>query len=186
MKKGELKALLTTLVVIAVGALVALAASQESVRFNGWPVFAIAIALAYLIQWVAFIPSYLNRTEKFYDLTGGITYLSVTLLSLVLSGNRDARAILLAALVIAWSLRLSLFLFQRVRKAGEDRRFREIKQSFWSFLQTWTLQGLWVTFNLAAALAVITSTRVVPIGAFAVVGFVIWLVGYAIEVVADA
>ena len=36
-----------------------------------------AIIIAYIIQWVAFIPAYIFQTEKFYDLTGSITYLSV-------------------------------------------------------------------------------------------------------------
>jgi hypothetical protein len=36
-----------------------------------------AILIAYLIQWIAFIPAYIFQTEKFYDLTGSITYLSV-------------------------------------------------------------------------------------------------------------
>ena len=36
-----------------------------------------AVLSAYMIQWIAFIPAYLFQTEKFYDLTGSITYLTV-------------------------------------------------------------------------------------------------------------
>jgi len=73
----------------------------------------------------------------------------------------------------------------RIRAAGEDRRFREIKPSFARFLLTWTIQGLWVSFSLAAALAAITSETRVALGGFALVGFIVWLVGFGIEVIAD-
>jgi steroid 5-alpha reductase family enzyme len=185
MKKEDISTIITVLVTVVIGALVALAGSQGGIRFGNLPVFAIGVALAYLIQWIVFIPSYINRTEKFFDLTGGITYTTVIILSMLLSGKTDLRSIVLSALVLAWAIRLSSFLFMRVRKAGEDRRFREIKQSFWRFLQTWTLQGLWVTFTLAAALAVITSQRVVGFDLFLVIGVLVWAVGFAIEVAAD-
>ena len=185
MKKDDLKVIIATLVVAAIGALVALAGSQDGVRLGTFPVFALAVALAYTIQWLVFIPSYIQRTEKFFDLTGGITYISVSVLAMLLSAKSDVRSVLLLMLVLIWAARLSSFLFMRVQKAGEDRRFREIKQSFWRFLQTWTLQGLWVTFTLAAALAVITSQRVVPLDAFMIIGLLIWAFGFAIEVAAD-
>ena len=185
MNKDDLKTIIATLVVAAVGALVALAGSQGGLRVGEFPVFALAVALAYTIQWLVFISSYIQRTEKFFDLTGGITYISVSVLAMLLSAKSDARSILLLVLVLIWAARLSSFLFMRVQKAGEDRRFREIKQSFWRFLQTWTLQGLWVTFTLAAALAVITSRRVVPLDAFMIIGLLIWVIGFSIEVAAD-
>jgi hypothetical protein len=45
------------------------------------------IFLAFAIQWVAFIPAYVFQTEKFYDLTGSLTYLSVVWFSLYSSSN---------------------------------------------------------------------------------------------------
>ena len=153
MKKEDKQALGTVFVTILIGALVALAGSQGSVRFSGLPVFAVSVTLAYVIQWIVFIPSYINRTEHFFDLTGGITYTVVSVLSIVLSGKMDMRSIVLIILVLTWAIRLSSFLFMRVRKAGEDRRFREIKQSFWRFLQTWTLRLCTASFITEDAFA---------------------------------
>ncbi|MGD8732723.1 MAG: DUF1295 domain-containing protein, partial [Anaerolineales bacterium] len=65
-------------------------------------------------------------------------------------------------------------------------RFDEIKTSFLRLLNTWTLQGLWVTFTASAALAAITTTAHRDLGWFALVGALIWIIGFAIEVVADA
>jgi steroid 5-alpha reductase family enzyme len=185
MKKEDVRALIATVIVIAIATGLALAGSQGGHKVSGVPVYALCVALAFLIQWVAFIPSWLGRTEKFYDLTGSITYLTVTVTALVLSPGADARAWLLGGLVAIWAIRLGSFLFLRIRAAGEDRRFREIKQSFGRFLLTWTLQGLWVAFSLAAALAAITSTLRRDLDLFAVIGFFIWLTGFLIEVIAD-
>ena len=33
-----------------------------------------AVMLAFLIQWVAYIPAYIFQTEKFYDLTGPLDH----------------------------------------------------------------------------------------------------------------
>jgi steroid 5-alpha reductase family enzyme len=106
-------------------------------------------------------------------------------LAVLLSPLTDGRSILLLLLVVIWAVRLGSFLFQRIHKAGKDARFDEIKPSFIRFLNTWTLQGLWVTFTLAAALAAITTTTRKELGLFALIGFLIWVFGFAIEVVAD-
>ena len=85
-----------------------------------------------------------------------------------------------------WALRLGTFLFRRIQKAGKDDRFDEIKPSFIRFLNAWTIQGLWVTFTAATALIGITTLARKDIGVFAVIGFLVWVFGFAFEVIADA
>lgn len=180
------RSVIAIVIVLLIAAGLAFAGSQGGVSVNGFPLFALCVALAFIIQWLAFIPAYIFRTEKFYDLTGGITYLTVITVALLLSTNIDNRSLLLTGIIAIWAIRLASFLFMRIRAAGEDRRFREIKQSFARFLLTWTLQGLWVAFSLAAALAAITSTLRKELDIFAVVGFLVWLFGFAFEVIADS
>jgi steroid 5-alpha reductase family enzyme len=98
----------------------------------------------------------------------------------------DGRTILLLSVVVIWAGRLGIFLFRRILEAGKDARFDEIKVSFVRFLNTWTLQGLWVSLTLAAALAAITTTNRKELGLFAMVGALVWLFGFAIEATADA
>lgn len=189
MKSTDRTSLVIFPILILIGWLVALAGSQGSVALGGVPVFAIAVGLAFLIQWLVFIPAYIFQTEKFFDLTGSITYITVTGVALCYSRYSvplDARSILLAVLVVVWAIRLGTFLFSRIQKAGKDDRFDELKPSFIRFLNVWTIQGLWVTFTLAAALVAITTTTRKELDIFAIVGFLIWLLGFIIEVVADA
>jgi steroid 5-alpha reductase family enzyme len=175
-------------IVVVIGALVALAGSQGGATLGSIPVFAIIVGLAFLIQWLVFIPSYLFQTEKFYDLTGSITYISMIGVALCYSRystQLDARSILLAALVIVWALRLGTFLFGRIQKSGKDDRFDEIKPSFIRFLNAWTIQGLWVTFTAATALVGITTLTRKDLDIFAILGFLVWVFGFAFEVIAD-
>jgi steroid 5-alpha reductase family enzyme len=142
------------------------------------------VAAAFAIQFVMFIPAFIFKTEKFYDLTGGLTYLSITLFAISVNPHSDLRSKLIATFICVWAIRLASFLFLRILRAGEDSRFARIKQQFLRFLMAWALQGLWVTFSLAAGLAAITS-RPVAMDIFAYAGAALWLVGFSIESLAD-
>jgi steroid 5-alpha reductase family enzyme len=179
-------ALIALIVVILIAIGFAWAGSQGGASALGVPIFALAVALAFLIQWLAFILAYLRQTEKFFDLTGSVTYITVTTVAVLLSPEVDGRSILLLALVLIWATRLGTFLFNRIQKEGKDERFDEIKPSFLRFLNTWNLQGLWVSLTAGAALAAITTTTRQELGIFALIGFLVWLFGFAFEVMADA
>lgn len=185
MKKADRNALLALPVVVLFGAGVAIAGSQGGATVSGIPVFALTVGLAFAIQWLAFVPAYLLQNEGFFDITGSVTYISVTTIAVLLSPDPDGRSILLLALVVIWAARLGAYLFRRIRKAGKDTRFDEIKPSFVRFLNTWTLQGLWVTLTLAAALAAITTTARKDLEVLALVGALVWAAGIAVEAAAD-
>jgi steroid 5-alpha reductase family enzyme len=186
MKTTDRNALIATPIVVLIGILVALAGSQNGASIAGVPLFALSVGVAFLIQWLVFIPAFLLQTEKFFDLTGSITYISVIAIAVLFSPGVDARSILLAALVVIWAVRLGSFLFGRIIKAGKDDRFDEIKPSFIRFLNVWTIQGLWVTFTMAAALAAITTAARKELDLLAVIGFLVWIFGFAFEVIADS
>ena len=185
MTKNNLKFLLANIIVVLVGVGVAFAGSQGGVKIGDIPLFAFCVALAFLIQLLAFIPAYLKKTEKFYDLTGSITYISITLIAVILSPEADFRTYLLMGLILIWAGRLGTFLFRRVLKSGKDKRFDEIKKSALRFLLTWMLQGLWVSFTIAAALAAITVEEKVSFGFFGILGLLIWILGFSFEAIAD-
>ena len=185
MKKAERNALIALPIIILIGVGIAFAGSQNGAVALGMPLFGLAVGLAFVIQWLVFIPAYIGQSEKFFDLTGSLTYISVTIIAVLLSPVVDGRSLLLLALVVIWAGRLGTFLYRRVHKVGKDGRFDAIKPSFPRFLMTWTLQGLWVTFTFAAALAAITSSQRVELGWFALIGFLVWLFGFAFEAIAD-
>ena len=91
MKKTDRNALIALPAIILVGVLIALAGSQGGAVIGGIPVFAISVALAFLIQWLVFIPAFVLQSEKFFDLTGSLSYITVITVTLLLSGTYDSR-----------------------------------------------------------------------------------------------
>lgn len=185
MDEGRRRALVGIPLALILGVLAAIAGSHRGATVGDLPLFALAVLAAFVVQWLAFLPAYLRQTEVFFDLTGSATYVLVTAGLLALTPEPDARAVLLATLVIVWALRLGPFLFRRIRRAGSDDRFDEIKPSLPRFLLVWTVQGLWVTFTAMAAWIGITSTQRAGLDAFTVVGVAAWAVGFALEATAD-
>ena len=53
-------------------------------------------------------PSVCIQTERYFDLTGSLTYISLVIVALVL-GLADARSLLLGATVLLWAVRLGSF-----------------------------------------------------------------------------
>ena len=184
-ERSNTQSIVAILIATAIGALIAWAGSDGGDRVGAVPVFALCGALAFLINWLAFIPAAIKQTEHYYDLTGGITYITVTAAAVYLAGDLDLRATLVATMVMIWSLRLATFLFRRISKAGKDSRFDEIKKQPARFLMAWTLQGLWVLLTAAAALAVITGGVRETLGPIGFVGIAVWGIGFSIEVIAD-
>ncbi|MEM9159959.1 MAG: DUF1295 domain-containing protein [Verrucomicrobiota bacterium] len=185
MNKETIITLTQTAFVCLLGVAFAFIGSNGYVFKEGLHPFAVAALWSFLVQWVLFIPSFIAKSEKYFDLTGSFTFASATLISIVLSQDLNERSLILASMVIIWSSRLGYFLFNRIRKAGEDGRFEKLKQSPTRFFAAWTLQGLWVVFTTAPAFAAITSSQSKPIGTIAFVGIAVWLVGITIEIVAD-
>lgn len=186
--KSSRSSLIAIIVALIIGALVALAGSQGGAALGGIPLFALAVAAAFAIQILVFIPAMILRTERFFDLTGSLTFLAISVALVLLTPMPDARSWILAAMVILWAARLGSFLALRVHKAGSDGRFEEIKGSPVRFLQVWVIQGAWVSITAAAAWIAISTDAAAraPIGWLTVVGIVVWLLGMTIEIVADA
>jgi len=148
-----------------------------------------AVLIAFIIQWAAFIPAYAFQTEKFYDLTGTLTYLTVTWYTLYMSSekftNLNGASIAIVLFISLWAIRLGSFLFSRIHKDGEDKRFRTIKPSATQFFMTWTLQGLWVSLCSMCALTAISSESGVVVNAFYYLGVGLFVYGFYTEVKAD-
>jgi len=170
---------------LLIAALVAVAGSNQGQKYVGLPLFALCGLVCFAIQWLAFIPAWIFRTERYFDLIGGLSFLSALAIATCLSSQVDTRSWLIVLLVAIWAVRLSSFLFLRIRQAGFDRRFVNLKRSPSRFLMTWTVQGLWVYLTLAPALVVLTGKGHMPIGFLAAGGAILWAAGFFVEVIAD-
>tara|TARA_B100000575_G_scaffold183032_1_gene147132 strand:+ start:17411 stop:18256 length:846 start_codon:yes stop_codon:yes gene_type:complete len=147
-----------------------------------------AILLAFIISWIAFIPAYIFQTEKFYDLTGTIKYLTLVWFVYFSSnslGVFNIGSFILAILISIWTIRLGSFLFLRIHKDGEDKRFRTIKISPSQFFFAWTTSGMWVSLCSMCALTAISSSSGVIMNTTTYIGILIFMFGFIFEVIAD-
>lgn len=170
-----------------------------------------SIGLAYGIQAACAIPSIAFQTERFYDLSGSLTYLSCTALSLslpllraryaspgaalpgVLEILRAAnwRQLALSAAVTVWAARLGTFLFSRITtENGRDSRFDGIRESSPKFFGAFAAQATWVSLCLLPVLAI----NSIPAAALAalpavtltdVLGLLLYVGGITFEATAD-
>ena len=162
--------------------------SFNSIDFEGANLVGQILVMAFVIQWIAYIPAFLFKTEKFYDITGSLTYIGTILFALYASGsfqNLRFGSILVGLVIILWAIRLGSFLFMRIHKDKKDGRFDSIKKSFSQFFMTWTLQGMWVFICSSAALIAIANPSGVPINSVFILGLIMFIFGFAIEVIAD-
>ena len=174
-------------ILLAVGLPLGVATLANPVGLNlaGWPAMTALALGAFGIQWLAFIPARLFQTERFYDLTGSITYIAVTLAAISAATAPSGAQWLIAIMIFIWAGRLGSFLFRRIHAAGGDQRFDHIKVSSSRFFVAWTLQGAWVVMTSCAALTAILSADQTAVGVIYVIGAVMWVAGFAIEVMAD-
>ena len=179
------KSLIGIAVSLIIATLILLAGSQGSLSLQGLPLFAVCGAIGFILHWAIFIPSYAFQTEHYFDLTGSISYIATVIVAVVFNPSLDIRDLIICAMILVWAVRLGSFLFWRIKKDGQDKRFIVMKTKFTWFLLTWTLGGLWVLVTMAAGLAALTSNTTVELGILGCVGIVLWLFGFTVEVVAD-
>ena len=169
--------------------LVAIAASVDGVFFSGIPIILLCAIVSFLTHWMIAAPSLITSSEKYFDFTGMVATLLVVLtamFALLSSGAQvSIRSVFVASFVSVWTLRLGIFLYKRIVKAGEDIRFRDIKKSLPKFLMTWTLSALWVFLTTVNAITLIALNPLEPIGIFFIMGALLWLLGFGFEVIAD-
>jgi len=170
---------------LLVGAGILLAGSQGSVNVFGMPLFLLCGIIGFALHWIVFLPSFAFKTEHYFDLTGSLSYIGTVIAAAYLNPNLDIRDLIICAMILIWAVRLGSFLFSRVKKAGQDIRFIVMKTKFFWFLMTWTLGGLWVLVTMAAGLAAMTSNATVALGPLSYLAICLWILGMAIEVIAD-
>ncbi|MBT3527805.1 MAG: DUF1295 domain-containing protein [Porticoccaceae bacterium] len=170
---------------LIIAVLILTAGSQGSVSFGGYPLFALCGSIGFALHWALFIPSYAFKTEHYFDLTGSLSYITTVAAAIVFNPSLDLRDLIICAMITVWALRLGSFLFWRIKKDGQDKRFIVMKTKFTWFLMTWTIGGLWVLVTMAAGLAALTSNITAELGLISYLGIALWLFGFVVEVTAD-
>ena len=147
----------------------------------------------FAIQFVFYVISAIWKTEKFYDLSGSITFILCTILALLIRNQDDPiaslsfRQILACILVLLWTIRLGIFLFIRVLTV-EDKRFDELKNNPFLFAVPFFIQVMWIYITALPLFIVLGNPSSSQRGWMwsDYLGLVVWIFGFMIELIADS
>ena len=162
-----------------------IAGQNIEIDIRGMNAFTFILIVAVFLQIIFFIPSFILKTEKYYDLVGSLTYIATGSLAYFSVENKTMIDSIIYFYVMIWASRLGIYLFRRVRNVGKDVRFEKAKSNFFWFLQYWMGQALWVSLTACAAIIAILSPEDDTLPVLAIVGMALWLSGFTIESISD-
>lgn len=139
------------------------------------------------MQTSFFIIAAACKFDKVTDFAGGSNFLVVALLTFLLGRTYYDRQIAMTALVLLWGIRLTGYLFYRILKIGEDKRFDDKRGNVLKFAAFWFFQALWV-FTVSLPVIYVNAPLEIndaPLVASDYAGIVVFSLGLIIEAVAD-
>jgi steroid 5-alpha reductase family enzyme len=150
----------------------------------------LAVALfSYMNLW--FLISLIKKRNDVADTAWGLGFVVMAWISFVISDSYDTLGILVSCLVSIWGLRLAWHVHSRNKNKPEDYRYqiwrREWGKWFYirSYFQVFLLQGFFL-FLISLPVLIINKSVGSDIGLIAIIGLLIWLVGFFFESVGDA
>jgi len=135
-----------------------------------------------LVNVVGWVISAIGKTHKNFDLFGSITF-AVTCSYSFYYSNRSFSQRTQTLMVIIWTLRLGMHLFSRALERGDKRLDKYVEKPI-KFLIPFTIQILWVYIMMLPTVAFNQIENPV-INNFSYVGWILWLLGFMFESIAD-
>jgi len=150
------------------------------------------LAIILIMMSILWLISVAVKNVSIVDPFWGFGFVAVSFLYFLRGEGFEARKTLLMVLVPIWGLRLSLFLAWRNLGKGEDFRYREFRNKYgehrywwFSFFQTFLLQGLLMWLISAPLLAAQFYGYDRPLGLLDFAGIIFWITGFTFEAGGD-
>jgi steroid 5-alpha reductase family enzyme len=150
-------------------------------------IFETVLVIVYMTAWFFVALSW--RRNDVADVAWGLGFLLVAFTTLLMQ-EPSGRPVLVTALVVAWGIRLCLYVYFRNRGKPEDFRYRKWREewgnSFYirSYLQVFLLQSILLVL-IATPVIYVGSVPNPPLGYSDIAGVFVWIVGFFFEVVGD-
>jgi len=147
----------------------------------------ILILVTLLWIWSVFI-----KNVSIVDIFWGFGFVVVNTLYYFESSSMNTRKLILLVLVFLWGMRLTLYLAWRNIGKGEDFRYQEFRKTFgpnrywwFSYFQTFLLQGGLILIISLPLLAVNTSSESSHLNLLDYLAIIIWGIGFVFEAGGD-
>jgi len=143
------------------------------------------VGIDFAIQFGAWSLAAALKTEKFYDLTGSLTFITLGGYSFFQNEKMKPRQKILTGMLTLWASRLGSFLLRRILRDKTDRRFNGVRDKPMKFLFFWTVQAVWILLSGLPVYVVNSVQRDPPWQWSDYLGWVLWTTGFLFEIVAD-
>ena len=159
--------------------------SFTSIEYQGLSVVYIMTLVVVLIQIISYFHSLIFKTELLFDFIGSLSFISLLVVGLIFMGNSDFNKFLISTLLFLWASRLGLFLLFRRIKAKKDIRLQEYLKTPSKLFVLWNMQAIWVILSSLPIIVILTSESTHTFGLIEWGGFLVWIIGFIIEILAD-
>jgi len=147
----------------------------------------ILILVTLLWIWSIFI-----KNVSIVDIFWGVGFVVVNTFYVFMSGELNARKIVILTLVCIWGFRLAIYLAIRNIGKGEDFRYQEFRQNYgpkrywwFSYFQTFLLQGVLIMIISLPLLGINYNNSNGNLQILDYLGIIIWIIGFTFETVGD-
>lgn len=151
-----------------------------------------AFLIIFVFVTLLWIWSVFIKNVSIIDIFWGFGFVLVNAFYVFNSGELNTRKILLLVLVSIWGLRLAFYLAWRNIGKGEDFRYQEFRKNYgpkrywwFSFFQTFLLQGILIMIVSLPLLGVQSSMTKGDLTLLDYAGIAVWLIGFAFEAGGD-
>lgn len=144
------------------------------------------LIFSYATCW--YIIALIKKRNDVADIAWGLGYILLAVFLFFTMPASDL-ANLLYLLVAIWGIRLSVHIYLRSRKKGEDHRYKQWREewgsSFYirSYLQVFLLQGVFLLIIISPLL--LAAFSVAAFSIFTWIGLVFWIIGFFFQSVGD-
>lgn len=151
-----------------------------------------ASLLLWILVTLLWLWSIMIKNVSIVDIFWGMGYVIVNAFYVFMSGELTPRKGLILVLVTLWGLRLSIYLAIRNIGKGEDFRYQEFRRNYgpkrywwFSYFQTFLLQGFFILFISLPLLGVSTGDPSGQLNLLDYLGILVWLIGFTFEAGGD-
>lgn len=144
------------------------------------------VLLFHIIFW--YLVSVVIKRMDVADFAWGLGFPLLSWGAFVISGF-SVRSIVVNLLITIWGARLASHIYSKLRTHSEDARYVEMRKSWKnfqlrSFMQVFFLQGI-LLYLIAIPSIFINSQVAKGLDLFAILGVLVWLIGFYFESVGD-
>ncbi|HMA62787.1 MAG TPA: DUF1295 domain-containing protein [bacterium] len=156
-----------------------------------WNIYLSGFGLVMILMTVLWIVSIFIKNVSIVDIFWGFGFVMLAWFYFFQTDGFFTRKIILLTLVTIWGLRLSIYIGWRNWGEGEDYRYQEFRKKhgkkYWwySFFQTFLLQGVLMTLVSAPLLGAQISAQNASLGFLDFLAIIVWVIGFTFEAGGD-